>query len=209
MAGKTDLRRAYDLGCGTKLKQGFAGIDFEKYEGVEYVMNLDDPNIRLPFGYNEIDEYHASHFLEHIVNLVPLLNECWRTLKWDGKFDIVVPLAPSRSAFDDPDHKRFFTKGTFSYFTENPPGFYHQHGLKGLWKLLLNDWTPAYSEDTEHVYSNEMRELHVIMQPVKEEPAIPPEKDPRNLTPEQIAKQNQVTGLFHTSSGGSYATADN
>jgi len=161
------MANRYDLGCGSKLKEGYEGIDFHAYPGVTHILNLDNPTIRLPFPDSTVDEFHASHFLEHIVNLIPLLNECWRCLKPNGKFEIIVPLAPSRAAFDDPDHKRFFTKGTFAYFTEHPPGNYQQYGMKGFWRVLLNDWTPSYSEDTEHIYTNEMRELHVIMEPIK------------------------------------------
>jgi SAM-dependent methyltransferase len=201
-------RRCYDLGCGSKIKEGFAGIDFEAYEGVEFVKNLDDENLRLPFNDSEVDEFYASHFLEHIHHLVPLLNEVWRCLKPTGRFDIIVPLAPSRAAFDDPDHKRFFTKGTFSYFTENPPGNYRQKGLKGLWTILLNDWTPAYSEDTAQVYTNEMRELHVIMTPNKHHQYDGVEINER--PPQEEKKQeNIVKGVFHVESGGNYAKADN
>jgi len=161
----------YDLGCGSKLKEGFEGIDFTPYHGVTHILNMDDPNIRLPFVDSSVDEFYASHFLEHIVNLIPLMNECWRCLKPNGKFEIIVPLAPSRGAFDDPTHVRFFGEATFKYFTEDAPGNQVIPSIKGRWNILKMDWTPKNSEDIHNVFENKMREIHVIMEPVKKEEA--------------------------------------
>lgn len=140
-----------------------------------HVFNLDDPNVQLPYGDDSVDEIRAFHFLEHIHNLFSLMNECHRVLKPGKTMDIIVPSAESPMAFEDPTHVRFFTGGTFHYFTENPPGNYTIPEIKGKWKILLNDWTRVMYEDTEKIVYPKRREHHVILEPVKVQPeeAVP------------------------------------
>lgn len=161
-----------DLGCGSNKKPGYIGVDKYMESGVtDVVTDLDAPGMSLPYKDNSVDEIAAFHFLEHIHNLFPLMNECWRVLKPNGHMDIVVPSAESPMAFGDPTHVRFFTGETFHYFTDAPPGNYFNPEIKGFWKILLNDWTPLIEEDTEKMIVHKRRELHVFLQPVKEEQA--------------------------------------
>lgn len=158
----------FNLGAGKVLKEGFTGIDVIPYPGVDINLNLDDVNVKLPANDGSVEHIYSSHFLEHIRNIYPLLNECWRVLAKDGVFEAVVPLAPSSASFGDPGHIRFFTEETFQYFTKHPPGNYEMTELNGcFWEIILNDWTPTYTEDTEHIIYNKRRELHIIMKPVK------------------------------------------
>lgn len=160
-----------DLGCGNNKKPSFIGIDKELFPGnVDVVTDLDVPGMALPYTDDSVDEIRAEHFLEHIHNLFPLMNECFRVLKPGGKFEIIVPLAESPMAFGDPTHVRFFTGETFHYFTKSPPGNYANPEIKGKWKILLNDWTPMLEEDTEKIIIHKRRELHVFLTPEKELP---------------------------------------
>lgn len=158
-----------DLGCGFKKQPGYYGIDSFHQEGVDKVMDLDNPKLHLPFEDDSISEIRAYHFLEHIDNLFPLMNECYRILQFNGHLDIVVPLGYV-AAFGDPDHKRAFSETSFHHFTSSAPGNYINPKIKGMWKILLNDWSPPYSEDTTNITVHKQRELHVFMQPVKSPP---------------------------------------
>lgn len=71
----------------------------------------------LPFKDESFDSIYASHCLEHIPNIVRTMNECWRVLKKDGKFNIRVPLFPTIGSISDPSHVRYFILSTFDYFT--------------------------------------------------------------------------------------------
>lgn len=123
---------ALDLGCGT-LKKAQVGIDRFAAPGVDYVLNLDDPNVRLPFADSSIPSIITHHCFEHIgEGFIPLMDECYRVLVPDGPLRIIVPLWPSKSSLIDPDHKRFFTNQTLEYFCGNPgdgPGNCWQAGF--------------------------------------------------------------------------------
>jgi SAM-dependent methyltransferase len=157
-----------DLGVGFKKEKGWIGIDkFQQNGVVDVVMNLDASDLHMPYDNDSVDEIRAYHFLEHIHNLFPLMNECHRILKENGRMEIIVPSAESPMAFEDPSHLRFFTSGSFHYFTDSPPGDYINPDIKGKWKILLNDWTPIVLEDTEKLIYSKRREIHVILQPIK------------------------------------------
>lgn len=109
-----------NLGCGRKRMTGYIGIDRVGYidgngnQAVDIIRDLEKEG--LPFCDNSCVEIVADAFLEHIVNLEFLLNECWRVLKPGGILKGAVPNAGSDGSFRDPTHKRFFTESTFSYF---------------------------------------------------------------------------------------------
>lgn len=128
-----------DLGCG-KLKKGRIGIDRFPAEGVNIVMDLNtlvvdavphetggladvppqpiDANTpAIPLPTSSIDSMISHHCLEHIGDgFMHLMDECWRVLKPDAAFRIIVPLFPSTTAVEDPDHKRYFMEHTLDSF---------------------------------------------------------------------------------------------
>ncbi len=156
-----------DLGGGIKKTEGFINIDkYQQQNLVDLVMDLDSPTLNLPYKNSSISEIRSYHFFEHIDNIFPLINECYRVLKVDGIMDIITPLGHTAS-WGDPTHKRAFTEETWHYFTQNPPGGYINPEIIGKWKIILNDWTERAMEDTEKVVYHKRRELHAIMQPIK------------------------------------------
>jgi len=118
-----------DLGGAINKPVGYTSVDINPKADI--VCDLE--RSELPFQNNEVNELRASHTLEHIENLIPLMNECWRILKKDGTFWIAVPKFPHTDAVRDPTHKRFFVKESFDYFTEKYS--YLDYGIK-LWKIL-------------------------------------------------------------------------
>jgi SAM-dependent methyltransferase len=111
-----------DIGCG-RLKKGRFGIDRFPDEGVNWVQDLNQPDVRLPFPDDSIESIVSHHAMEHLdVGFIPLMDECHRVLKPGAVLRIVVPLFPSRTAVEDPDHKRYFMVGTFDAFCGAPDG---------------------------------------------------------------------------------------
>jgi len=107
-----------DLGCGPRKKSNkHIGIDIASMPGVD--MTLDLEKGKLPFENNSVDEVVASHCLEHIVNYMPLINEVWRVLKPEGRFEVKVPHYLHESAHTDPTHIRRFTPKSFDFFDES------------------------------------------------------------------------------------------
>lgn len=103
-----------DIGCGTRKRVDFLGVDKVYVQGVDVVCNLEIS--QLPFNTDTFDIINASHILEHINNLNGLLSEVSRVLKPGGKFQITLPYAGDLRAFQDPTHVRFFTLKTFEYY---------------------------------------------------------------------------------------------
>ncbi len=131
-----------DLGCGTRPK-GRLGVDRFPAPGVGLVMDLDmlypsmepeenDPEKlahlipiqgRMPFPSDSIESIISHHCLEHIGDgLIRLMDECHRVLVPGGIFRIIVPLFPSRTAVEDPDHRQLFMEGSFDVFCTNADG---------------------------------------------------------------------------------------
>ena len=94
-----------DLGCGTKKKEGFIGVDVRKFDGVDIVLDLGRHT--WPWEDNSVEEAFSSHTLEHLdpAERCHFFNELWRVLKNDGKAQIILPHWASCRYYGDPTHK--------------------------------------------------------------------------------------------------------
>lgn len=93
-----------DLGCGSNKKEGYIGVDFIAFEGVDVVADLTQ---RWPFEDNSIDEVNASHIIEHFTasQRIHFVNELYRVLKKGSKATIISPHWASCRAYGDPTHQ--------------------------------------------------------------------------------------------------------
>lgn len=160
-----------DLGCG-RLKKARIGIDRFPDPGVNIVMDLDrligygicqapnedaemlkepaDPG-RLPFGDGQIKSVISHHFLEHVGRgFVPLVDEVHRVLEPGGIFRAITPLFPSRTAVEDPDHRRYFMAGTWETFGGGSSGEHWHESFatpytESRFEILETICTPAVS----------------------------------------------------------------
>jgi len=111
------MRGAYvlkglDLGCGTRRRPGLTGVDLAGSDDiVEH-----DLETGLPSDLGPQDVIVADNILEHINNLIPLLNDFHYVLMPDGRMHVRVPSATTVAAFQDPTHVRYFVPETFDYF---------------------------------------------------------------------------------------------
>ncbi len=117
--GENQALRIVDLGCGgNKQVAGAIGVDAWPHPGVNVVTDVENG---LPFGDQEIDYVFAVHFLEHVHDLVGLMNEIHRVLKPGGVLHAMVPHVSHVNAVADPTHVRYFDRQTFKYFCEPRP----------------------------------------------------------------------------------------
>jgi len=93
-----------DLGCGTKVAEGFCGVDVALLPDVERVDLLDFP---WPWADGSVDEVRCSHFFEHVpAKLRPtFMDELYRVLVLDGTATIIVPYWQSPGAVQDFTHE--------------------------------------------------------------------------------------------------------
>jgi len=72
-----------------------------------------------PFKDNEFDLIYASHILEHLKDLVKVMEELWRITKPNGRIIIKSPHFSSVHAWLSPDHKRVFSINSFDLFEKS------------------------------------------------------------------------------------------
>ena len=106
---KTEIN--IELGPGNKSRSGYLGIDVVDLEGVDVVHNVEEGLAFIPD--NNVDNYYTNHVLEHITNYENLIKEIHRTLKSEGKAEMIVPHFTNSYFYSDYTHKRTF--GLFSF----------------------------------------------------------------------------------------------
>lgn len=109
-----ELITRLDIGCGKFKREGFTGVDSIDF-GDNIVYDL-EKGLPEEIKSGTIEYIIADNLLEHIGNLIVLMNDCYRVLKKDGLFEIIVPLFPTKGAIKDPTHVRFFIEESFDYF---------------------------------------------------------------------------------------------
>jgi SAM-dependent methyltransferase len=114
--------RRIDLGCGGKKRPGYTGIDVIDLPGVDIVRDVDRHG--LPFSANTVAAVYASHFFEHVRDLVFVMNEIHRVCCDGAEVEIVVPTLLGPWAAADPTHLRLFNARSFGYFTGETEGAY-------------------------------------------------------------------------------------
>src|SRR5882724_775101 len=94
-----------DFGCGKNKRPNFWGVDIQKFEGVDQV--LDVRKAPWPWADGSVDEAFSSHFLEHLdwPDRVTFFNELYRVLKVGGTAQIITPDPSNDCFYGDPTHK--------------------------------------------------------------------------------------------------------
>lgn len=108
-----------NIGSGYKRYEGFLNIDDDPLCNPDYIVNLDDVNIKLPFEDNTIEEMRAYHIFEHIGDgFIPLIKELYRVAEHGCILDIHVPHHQHDMWYGDPTHKRFITVASMNLFSK-------------------------------------------------------------------------------------------
>ncbi|MCD6381657.1 MAG: methyltransferase domain-containing protein, partial [Candidatus Aenigmarchaeota archaeon] len=115
------MKKILELGSGKKPYLGkkdekVIHLDIVKLPHVEIVHDLN--KFPWPFKDNEFDEIRADNVIEHLDDLVKVMEEIWRILKPKGIVKVWVPYFAHPNAFTDITHKHFFTLHSFDYFDQ-------------------------------------------------------------------------------------------
>jgi SAM-dependent methyltransferase len=95
---------ALDLGCGDRPQYPDSyGVDRRATGAVSVRADL---AATLPFRTGSVDRIHVVHLLEHLVDYLPLLDECHRVLRPDGVLHVMAPWWKHVNAVADPTHVR-------------------------------------------------------------------------------------------------------
>ena len=119
-----------DLGCGVNKPEGYVGIDTLPTADIIY-----DLREGIPLDDSSVEKVRAKDILEHLPDIIAIMNECWRVLEPEGVLEIVVPRFPHVDSVKDPTHIRFFTVETFTEYFAGPNRLEAEYGMR-LWNIL-------------------------------------------------------------------------
>jgi len=105
-----------DVGCGRNKVKGAIGIDVNPQSDADIIHDLN--KFPWPFRDNEFDLIICHDVLEHLDDVIKVMEEIWRISRDEALVKIQVPSASGFTLFSDPTHKQGFTSRTFDYFIE-------------------------------------------------------------------------------------------
>lgn len=100
-----------NLGCGNDIKKGFLNVDFEKFNGVDKMIDLN--RVPYPFKDKQFKEVYMRNILEHLDNPYEIMKEIHRISADNATITIRVPHFSSNNVWGDLQHKRGFNTDTF------------------------------------------------------------------------------------------------
>jgi SAM-dependent methyltransferase len=121
--GSISNRRTLNLGSGRKKIEGAVNVDLVGDTSPDLVHNLNCLPWPLPSG--QFDKVVARDVIEHLDNIVEIMEEIHRVCRPNAVLDLTVPHFSCSNAFTDPTHRHYFGLFSFNYFTgENEFPFY-------------------------------------------------------------------------------------
>ncbi|HEY9666734.1 MAG TPA: methyltransferase domain-containing protein [Coleofasciculaceae cyanobacterium] len=172
-----------NLGCGKTILPGWINLDKVALAGVDIIADLDTCHTtQLPFGNDEIDEFLASHVLEHLHNSLAFMEEIHRIAKPNAKAVFRLPYGSSDDAFEDPTHVRPYFLNSFRYFSQLYYGF-ADYGYRGDWLtekiILLVDATAHQGKNAEQIMFEVKTFRNIVKEMIVELRAIKPIRQPQ------------------------------
>ena len=107
-------KRILDLGCGTSKVNGAIGVDRVALDGVDAVVDL--AHTPYPFQPETFDEIYLNDIIEHLPDIIKVMEEIYRIIKPNGLVHIRVVNWNHRYASMDPTHLHYFTENSFDFF---------------------------------------------------------------------------------------------
>jgi hypothetical protein len=166
-----------NLGCGRSPLPGWVNVDISAMPGIDVVADLDACRARpLPFTDDSVGEMRMSHVLEHIRDVLALMQELHRVAAPGCELTVRAPYGSSDDADEDPTHVRRLLMNSFGYFSQ-PYYWRADYGYRGDWQLaslrLLVPRAEAQGLDAEQLLAkvnrqrNVVREMVAVMRAVK------------------------------------------
>lgn len=167
-----------NLGCGNSIMPGWINVDRKMAPGVDVLLDLEAPGRKIAgVDGDGVSEFLASHVLEHVRNVLPLMQWCWDIAAPGALFTARVPYGSSDDADEDPTHVRRFFLGSWGYFGQ--PNYWRaDYGYRGDWqvaKVTLICSEHMRGRDASAVYF----ERNAVKEMVAELVAIKPAREPK------------------------------
>jgi len=108
--------RVLNLGCGQQRwgrNGNYVGADIFPGKHVDVVLDLEGG--KLPFPTETFDVVVLDQVVEHLLNLVPLIQECHRVLRDGGYLYITTPHFSNLNSWVDPTHHKHYSLHSFGF----------------------------------------------------------------------------------------------
>ena len=129
-----------NLGCGQKYLPDYLNCDVVPHVKADRYFDLNQ--FPYPLESDSADEIFMDNVIEHLDDVIKVMEELHRILKVGGRLRILVPYAKTDWALQDPTHKHFFTEQSFNYFlADTPYNFYSKCRFKLHEARLYGDST--------------------------------------------------------------------
>lgn len=137
---------ALDLGCGERPQYPQnIGVDVRATAAVQVRADLSHG---VPFATASVDRVFAVHVLEHLVDFLPLVDECHRVLRPGGILHVMAPWWRHVNAVADPTHVRLVDVQTFKGICRRTPRWHPLHvACDGA--SVFADLTPLGPDDPD------------------------------------------------------------
>jgi len=107
-----------NLGCGdnpiTETTETVWNVDYRETPIVDEILDITDIPWRFPGG--EFSSIYALDVIEHVQDVVAIIDECWRVLEDNGNLYIQTVHWRSSDAYTDITHHHAFTEMSMNYF---------------------------------------------------------------------------------------------
>ncbi len=108
--------RMLNLGAGNRIIEGAVNHDLVKHRPeIDIAHDLNE--LPWPWADDAFDLIVSTSVFEHLnIDMLEILNECWRILVPGGAIHIKVPHWKADQAYEDPTHRWQFALGSFDVF---------------------------------------------------------------------------------------------
>ncbi|MFZ0592816.1 MAG: methyltransferase domain-containing protein [Bryobacteraceae bacterium] len=110
-----------DIGCGINKYPGSIGLDRSPNTRADIIADLD--SFPYPLRDHSFREVRAIHVIEHVADVIRMMEEIHRLLASGGRVFIVTPHYTDFSSFCDPTHRWHLNSFSLRYFGEDHGGF--------------------------------------------------------------------------------------
>lgn len=121
---------------GLILNVGAGNHEIRGTEPIDIEHGWDADHYDLPFPEESVAGIHCYHFLEHVADPIGVLADFQRVLIRGGVVNIGVPHCSGEMAFQDLDHKNFFTTETWQKLFANP--YYDKYKIRWQFRVHIN-----------------------------------------------------------------------